>query len=66
VTKFFNPESNETLKHRTRADGTRDLFVWKGDTTRPSKDHQHNVISSDGSISYVRDFNGRVIADDRK
>ena len=62
---FYNPISGETLKHRERADGTRDLFVWKGDTTDRSADHQHNVLNPDGTVRYVREFNRRVITDDR-
>ena len=62
---FYNPISGETLKHTERADGTRNLFVWKGDTTSRNVDHQHNVLSEGGTPAYIRDFNRRVIADDR-
>ncbi len=62
---FYNPQTGETLKHVTRRDGTRDLFVWKGNTTSRQVDHQHNVLKPNGSPAYIRDFNRRVIADDR-
>lgn len=63
---FYNPISGETLKHRERSDGTRDLFIWNGNTTDRSDDHQHNVIDSNGNPRFIRDFNRRVIADDRR
>ena len=62
---FYNPISGETLKHTERADGARQLFVWKGQTTQRSVDHQHNVLNPDGTVRYIRDFNRRVVADDR-
>jgi hypothetical protein len=65
MTTFYNPISGETLKHTKRPDGTRNLFVWQGDTTSRDVDHQHNVISKNGVPAYIRDFNRRVIADDR-
>ena len=62
---FYNPQTGETLKHVTRPDGTRELFVWQGDTTARNVDHQHNVLNPNGNPRYIRDFNRRVIADDR-
>ncbi|NOT01207.1 MAG: hypothetical protein HOP29_11330 [Phycisphaerales bacterium] len=61
---FYNPVSGETLKHSERADGTRDLFVWRGETTNRSDDHQHSVLNPEGSVRFIRDFDRRVIADD--
>ncbi len=60
--KFYNPLSNETLIHRDRVDGKRDLFV----TTPGTQDHSHAVLNPNGTPSYIRDFNGRVICDDSK
>ena len=62
---FYNPISNETLRHRERSDGTRDLFIWQGNTTERSVDHQHNIIGSMGDVQKIRDFGGRHVCDDR-
>jgi hypothetical protein len=62
---FYNPQSGETLKHVTKPDGSRHLYVWKGDTTSRRQDHQHNVMTPYGSTSYVRDYGRRVVADNR-
>lgn len=58
---FHNPISGETLVHKTRADGTRDLLFG------PSGAHQHGhaVISPNGNPRYIREVDGYVIADDR-
>jgi hypothetical protein len=61
VEKFNNPISGETLIHRDRPDGKKDLF-W-GPTGK--SEHGHAVIKPNGNPSFIRDTDGRVIADDK-
>jgi len=59
-TVFHNPLSGETLIHRERPDGTRDLF--HGPTG--SSAHGHAVLDPMGNPRYEREISGRVIVDD--
>lgn len=61
--RFVNPTSGETLIHREREDGKRDLFIIPPDGNQ--NDHGHAVIYPDGHPAYIREFNGRVICDDK-
>lgn len=60
---FYNPLSNETLRHRNRSDGKTGLFIWKGNTTKG--DHEHHVFDRERNVNYSRGFGGNVIADDK-
>jgi hypothetical protein len=61
-TTFHNPISGETLIHRERADGVRDLKVVQ---TGLSGDRgSHAVLGQNGTPLYIREGN-RTIADDR-
>jgi hypothetical protein len=64
--KFYNPISNETLKHRERDDGI-DLFVWKGKVSSKMEnktDHQHSILEPLGRQPlFIRDFNRKIVAD---
>lgn len=52
----------EFFTHTERSDGTRDLYFGKiGD-----KDHGHAVIEKNGNVRYLRESDGRTVADDRK
>jgi hypothetical protein len=63
-TVFHNPLSGETLVHRDRADGMRDLKIVQ---TGVSGDRGgHAVLGQDGTPAYIRDTNGQVIANDRQ
>ena len=59
---FHNPISGETFVHRLRADGKRDLKYGKTGSSLPG----HAVLFESGNVSYLRDVNGHVIADDSK
>lgn len=52
----------EWFSHRERADGTRDLSF--GDHSSEGKGHA--VIDKNGTVKYLREKDGRTIADDRK
>jgi len=58
---FHNPSSGETLVHRNRADGMRDLKFGETGTCLPG----HAVLNQNGTPAFIRDTDGRVIADDR-
>jgi len=60
-TVFHNPLSGETFVHRDRADGMRDL---KFGETRTHLEG-HTVLDQSGIPSFIRDIDGRIIADDR-
>ena len=51
----------EFFKHRERPEGTRDLYHGElgGDA------HGHAVIDKNGNVKYLRESDGRVIADDK-
>ena len=51
----------EFFKHSERPDGTRDLY--HGDIGGGT--HGHAVIDKNGNVKYVRESDGRVIADDK-
>lgn len=59
-TVFHNPLSGETFVHREREDGTRDLNF--GPTG--SELEGHAVLGKDGNLRYLRESDGRVVADD--
>lgn len=60
---FTNVESGETLIHRDRDDGKHDLKIVQ---TGVSGDRDgHAVFDPAGRPVYVRETDGRVIADDR-
>jgi len=58
---FRNEDSGETLVRQERADGKHDLFVETGRGR-----HGHSVLDSNGNPSFIRDTDGRIIADDRQ
>lgn len=63
-TTFHNPFSGETLIHQERDDGLRDLKIVR---TGVSGDRGgHSVLYPSGIPSYIRDTDGRVIADDKR
>jgi hypothetical protein len=51
--------SGETLVHRERLDGTRDLFF--GQTG--SQEHGHAVLTPEGTPWFLRKPDGHVVAD---
>ncbi len=51
----------EFFKHKERSDGTRDLYY--GDIG--SSDHGHAVIDKSGNVKFIRESDGRVIANDK-
>lgn len=59
---FHNPLSGETLVHRDRKDGMRDLKYGETGSSLPG----HSVLNQNGNPAYIRDTDGRVIADDKK
>ncbi len=61
-TVFHNPLSGETLVTFERADGTRDLKFGDTGSSLPG----HAVLRENGTPAYIRDTDGRVIADDSK
>jgi len=62
--KFSNPLSGETLIPGIRPDGTRDLKIVQ---TGVSGDlGGHSVLNPDGTPRFIRDTDGRIIANDRK
>jgi len=61
-TEFVNPSSGEKLIHRDRPDGTRDLLIIPPD----GSDHGHAVLDPSGNPRYIRETDGRVVADDSK
>lgn len=58
---FHNPISGETLVHRDKADGKRDLKYGETGSWLPG----HTVLNQNGIPSYIRDTDGRVIANDK-
>jgi len=60
-TVFRNSLSGETLVHRDRNDGMRDLKFGETGTSLPG----HVVLRQDGTPAFIRDVDGRVIADDK-
>lgn len=61
-TVFHNPNSDEIFVHRDRADGKRDLKF--GDTGTNLEGHA--VLGQNGNPSFIRDTDGRIIADDSR
>ena len=57
---FHNPYSGETFVHRDRADGMRDLKFGETGSSLPG----HAVLDQNGIPSFIRDTDGRVIAND--
>jgi len=54
--------NSEFFSHKERKDGTKDLYFGKlGD-----KEHGHAIIDKDGKVNYLRESDGRIIADDKK
>jgi|GEM_PF-5197129 len=53
---------NEFFKHTERSDGTRDLFYGK----ISDSEHGHAVIDPNGIPKFIRESDGRIIADDSK
>ena len=60
-TVFHNPVSGETFVRWERADGTRDLKFGETGSLLPG----HAVLRENGIPAYIRDTDGRVIADDK-
>jgi len=60
-TVFHNPDSGETFVHHERDDGKRDLKFGQTDSSLPG----HAVIEQSGNLSFLRETDGRVVADDR-
>jgi hypothetical protein len=58
---FHNFLSGETLVHRDRADGKRDLKFGETGTNLEG----HAVLDQSGMPSFIRDTDGRIIANDR-
>ncbi len=61
---FNNPISGETLIHRERKDGKRDLKTVE--TGLPGDRGGHSVLDENGVPVYIRDTNGNVIVDTDK
>jgi len=61
--KFFNQNSGEHIIHRERADGKVDIFIENAQAQ--GSDHFHAVRDKNGNVSYMRDFYGRIICDDK-
>ena len=59
--KFHNADTGETLVHWVRPDGVRDLKFGETNTRLVG----HAVLDPNGTPRYLRDTDGRVIADDR-
>lgn len=60
-TVFHNPLSGETLVHRDRKDGMRGLKYGETGTSLRG----HVVLNQNGNPVYIRDKDGRVIANDK-
>jgi hypothetical protein len=52
----------EFFRHQERNDGTRDLFFGPPG----QQDHGHAVIDRFGRVKFLRETNGRIVADDRR
>ncbi len=52
----------EFFHHKERPDGTRDLYFGK----LGAKDHGHAVIDDNGNVVFLRESDGRTIADTGK
>ena len=59
-TVFHNPDSGETFVHRERDDGKHDLKFGQTGSSLPG----HAVFQEGGSLSYLRETDGHVVADD--
>ena len=57
---FHNPGSGETFVHRDRDDGKRDLKFGETGSSLPG----HAVLGESGNVHFLRESDGRVIADD--
>lgn len=53
--------SGEFFRHWERADGTRELLFGP----LGKKEHGHAVIDQFGRVKFLRETDGRIIADDR-
>jgi hypothetical protein len=51
----------EFFRHRERADGNRELLFGP----LGQADHGHAVLDRSGRVKFLREVDGRVIADDR-
>jgi len=57
--KFTNPNSGETLIHKERADGKKDLFI-----IQPGTERKGHLVLNNGNVNYLRKPGGHVVADD--
>ncbi len=62
MAKEKSKAGGEFFTHKERSDGTRDLYYGP----EGSSDHGHAVIDKNGNPTYIRESDGRVIADKSK
>jgi hypothetical protein len=60
-TVFHNPDTGETFVHRDRDDGKRDLKFGETGSSLLG----HAVFGKDNTLDFLRETDGRVVADDR-
>ena len=56
-----NKVGEEFFKHSERKDGTRDLYYGEVG----SEEHGHAVIDKSGNVRFIRESDGRIVADDK-
>ena len=60
-TVFHNLDSGESFVHRDRPDGKRDLKFGPTGSSLPG----HAVLGQDGNVSFLRESDGRTVANDK-
>lgn len=58
--KEKSKSSSEFFVHEEKLDGSRNLYFGK----MHDKIHGHAILDANGNVRYVRESDGRIIADD--